>query len=87
MKKFFINFFILKKYFSTHPVYSTLQRGLLGTDSLTNKLTEVLYQHIRSFLPELQKEMNIQIKGKENRMKELGPAMPETDKDRLRFLW
>lgn len=42
-EKVFFFIIIIQKYFSTHPVYSTLPRGLLGTDSLTNKLTEVLY--------------------------------------------
>lgn len=42
-------------YFSKHPVYSTLPTGHCGTLNLTNKLTTVLYKHIRKFLPDLLK--------------------------------
>ena len=46
-----------KLYFSTHPVYSTMQPGVLGTDTLTSKLTKVLFTHIKHNLPEITKEI------------------------------
>lgn len=51
-----------QKYFSTHPVYSTLPSGTLGTDSLTNRLTEILYKHIRKSMPNLIKQITTLIK-------------------------
>jgi vacuolar protein sorting-associated protein 1 len=53
-----------QKFFSTHPVYSTLPSGTLGTDSLTNRLTEILYKHIRKYMPELIKKISGLIKVK-----------------------
>jgi predicted MPP superfamily phosphohydrolase len=60
----FYFFFFVKKFFSTHPVYSTLPSGTLGTDSLTNRLTEILYKHIRKYMPELIKKISGLIKVK-----------------------
>lgn len=76
-----------RKFFSTSPVYSSLPPSLCGTKSLTNKLTDVLYQHIRTCLPEIISEIQKQINDKEARLKELGTGMPEEDKDRMKFLW
>lgn len=42
-----------RKFFATSPIYSSLPPSLLGTKSLTNKLTDVLYTHIRTCLPEI----------------------------------
>lgn len=43
------------KFFSQHPVYSSLPSGSTGTLSLIDKLTSVLYNLIRSSLPSLKK--------------------------------
>lgn len=45
------------KYFATSPIYSSLPSHLLGTKSLTNKLTDVLYFHIRQNLPQIISEI------------------------------
>lgn len=76
-----------RKYFTTSPIYSSLPPSLVGTKSLTNKLTDVLYTHIRTCLPEIISEIQKQINEKETRLKELGPGMPDEDKDRMKFLW
>jgi len=39
------------EYFNKHPVYSTLPPGMVGTKSLTQKLTTVMFHHIKNFLP------------------------------------
>lgn len=44
-------------YFSTHPVYSAIDSKLLGAKTLTNKLTKVLFTHIKHNLPEITKEI------------------------------
>lgn len=64
-----------------------MSQGLLGTKSLTNKLTDVLYSHIRSCLPEIIAEIQRQINEKDSRLKELGPGLPEDDKERMKLLW
>lgn len=50
-----------KNFFANHPVYSTIPGEIFGTLVLTKKLTTILYRRIRSFLPELMKEINNRI--------------------------
>lgn len=76
-----------RKFFLTNPVYSSLPPKFLGTKSLTNKLTDVLYTHIRLCLPEIIAEISKQISEKETRLTELGPGLPEEDNDRMKLLW
>lgn len=40
-----------RAFFSNHKVYSTMDPKYLGTKSLTNKLSQVLFNHIRGILP------------------------------------
>jgi replication fork clamp-binding protein CrfC len=42
-----------KKYFTTSPIYSSLPADLFGTDSLTKKLTNILYNQIKTSMPEI----------------------------------
>lgn len=44
-------------FFSTHPVYSTMPPGYLGCGTLTNKLTRLLFTHIKHSLPEIIREI------------------------------
>ena len=46
------------EFFSKHPVYSSMPATLLGTKSLTQKLTTIMFNHIRVFLPTIIKEIN-----------------------------
>lgn len=46
-----------KEYFTTHPLYRSLSPSHFGMDSLTEKLTKVLFKHIRNFLPEIKNEI------------------------------
>ena len=65
-----------KLYFSTHPVYSTMPQGALGTDVLTTKLTRVMFTHIKHNLPEITKEIKEKAREIEERLKDLGPPLP-----------
>lgn len=76
-----------KKYFASHPIYSTLPSGYVGTDILSSKLTKILFNHIRTFLPEISKEINSKIRDAEDRLKDLGTALPSTTKDKIHLLW
>jgi replication fork clamp-binding protein CrfC len=40
-------------FFIKSPIYSTLPRDLFSTESLTKKLTIILYQQIKSSIPEI----------------------------------
>jgi replication fork clamp-binding protein CrfC len=47
------------KYFSEHPIYSSLPADVVGTTSLVDKLTKVLYTLIRDGMPQLRKVYRI----------------------------
>jgi dynamin 1-like protein len=65
-----------KAYFATHPVYSTMPPGLLGTEVLSQKLTKVMFTHIKHNLPEIAKEIKEKQRDIEDRLKDLGPPLP-----------
>lgn len=76
-----------RKFFASHPVYSTMPPGYTGTDSLTQKLTKVLYSHIRTYLPEIYKEIVAKMHECEDRLKDLGTPLPKDGGEKLHFLW
>ena len=65
-----------KLYFATHTVYSTMPQGLLGTEVLSQKLTKVMFTHIKHNLPEITKEIKDRAKEIEERLRDLGPSLP-----------
>jgi hypothetical protein len=65
-----------KLYFATHPVYSTMPPNMLGTDILTQKLTKVMFTHIKHNLPEITKEIKEKLREVEERLRDLGPPLP-----------
>lgn len=76
-----------RKYFASHSVYSTIGNGYTGTDSLVQKLTNVLYNHIRTYLPEIYKEITARMHECEDRLKDLGTSLPTTVSEKLHLLW
>ena len=76
-----------REYFETHSVYSKLPPGLCGTDALVSKLTKVLYQHIREYLPRIHKEIVVKSKECEERLKGLGNSLPSDNTSKARLLW
>jgi hypothetical protein len=75
------------KYFSEHPVYSSLSADTVGTTALVTKLTTVLYTLIKENMPALRTEI---VKRRElcaRRLKELGPGLPTGEKDKFEFVW
>ncbi len=76
-----------RQFFARHPIYSTMGDGYVGTQTLTNKLTKILYTHIKHNLPDIIKEMNERIQEVSDRLNELGPALPEEQTDKLQMAW
>ena len=74
-------------YFSSHPVYSTLPQEMLGTGSLTKKLTKVLFTHIKNYLPQIVKEINIKRRDVEDELRGLGPPLPSNSTEKMQLLW
>jgi len=46
---------------------------------LTNKLTKILFTHIKHNLPEIMKEIRSKMKECEDDLRDLGPPMPLDD--------
>ena len=76
-----------KLYFATHPVYSTMPQGTLGTEILSQKLTKVMFTHIKHNLPEITKEIREKAKDIEDRLKDLGPPLPSESTEKMHLLW
>ena len=76
-----------KLFFSSHKIYSSLPSESLGTASLTKKLTRVLFTHIKNYLPQIVKEINIKRRDVEERLRELGPPLPKEDTEKMQLLW
>ena len=76
-----------KLYFCTHPIYSTMPPGLLGTDILTTKLTKILFTHIKHNLPEITKEIKEKARDIEDRLRDLGPPLPKEGTEKMHLLW
>jgi dynamin 1-like protein len=76
-----------KRYFASHAVYSTMPEGSLGTAVLTQKLSSVLFTHIRHFLPDILREVNAKLKDTQERLIELGPAAPTDKTQKLQMMW
>lgn len=76
-----------REYFAKHEVYSTMPPGYLGTEVLTQKLTTVLFTHIKSFLPDIIRETMLRVKDCEERLKDLGPSAPSDMRAKLQLLW
>lgn len=65
-------------YFGKHPIYSTLPSEVLGTRSLVDRVSELLYKLIEKSLPKIKNEILERMKkGKEGLMR-LGENFPDT---------
>ncbi|CAK0814491.1 unnamed protein product [Prorocentrum cordatum] len=76
-----------KAWFESHRVYSKLPPGLVGTPVLIDKLTKILFKHIRRFLPEIKKEINEKRRNTELRLEELGGGVPVEEPERYQVMW
>lgn len=74
-------------YFSTHPVYSSMNQQVLGIFNLTTKLTKILFTHIKHSLPDIMKEIRDKIKETEDDLRDLGPPMPSESAEKMQLLW
>ena len=76
-----------KKWFSEHPKYSKLPPGYTGTDCLVQKLTKVLFRHIKNFLPEIKKEILDRKRKVGDRLAELGEGVPVEVPEQVQLMW
>ena len=64
-----------------------MPEGVLGTEKLTNKLTKVLFTHIKHNLPEITKEIKEKQRDIEDKLKDLGPPLPSEGHEKMHLLW
>lgn len=76
-----------KAWFENHRVYNKLPPGLVGTPVLIDKLTQILFKHIRRFLPEIKKEINEKRRSVQDRLDELGEGVPVDTAERVQVMW
>lgn len=76
-----------EEFFAKHPVYSTMSKEYLGTKALTKKLTDILFKHIRNFLPDIIKEINNKAQECNDKLHDLGPPLPKDNKEKIHLLW
>ena len=76
-----------RMYFSSHPIYSTMPPGLFGCDVLTEKLTRILFTHIKHNMPAIIGQIRDKLNENEADIKELGPAMPESQAEKMQLIW
>ena len=76
-----------KDWFDNHRVYSKLPPGMIGTPVLIDKLTQILFKHIRRFLPEIKKEINEKRRSVQDRLDELGEGVPLETAERVQVMW
>lgn len=76
-----------KNYFARHPVYSHLPPGYLGTETLTNKLTTIMYRHIKKHMPSIIAEIDSKIYECERSSKDLGTPLPQEDSEKMLMVW
>ncbi|CAE8643142.1 unnamed protein product, partial [Polarella glacialis] len=76
-----------KAWFESHRVYGKLPPGMVGTPVLIDKLTQILFKHIRRFLPEIKKEINEKRRSVQDRLDELGCGVPLGEGERVQVMW
>lgn len=76
-----------KNYFARHPVYSNMPPGYLGTDTLVNKLSTIMYRHIKKHMPAIIQEIDSKIYECEKSSKELGTPLPDDNREKLLLVW
>jgi hypothetical protein len=76
-----------REWFENHPIYSSLNQSLLGTDVLTQKCTKIMFTHIKSHLPDIMREIKDKMQQINERLKDLGPPMPSLPKEKAHLLY
>ena len=61
--------------------------GHLGCEVLTNKLTRILFTHIKHNLPDITNEIKAKLKETQAELEDLGEPMPTTKGEKLHVVW
>lgn len=74
-------------YFGKHPIYSSLPTEILGTRSLVNRISELLYKMIDQSLPRIKAEILERKKKVKEGLLRLGDNFPETEEKKLELVF
>jgi vacuolar protein sorting-associated protein 1 len=64
-----------------------MEESNFGTDNLSKRLSTLFFRHIRSSLPEINKEITAKVKETEDQLAMLGQPLPIDDVGKLNLLW
>ena len=78
---------IEKEFFQKHPIYSVLPKDCLGAESLTSKLSRIMYVHIRYNLPSIIKEVEEKFKEVKEKLELIGTAPPQNTNEKMQLIW
>lgn len=76
-----------RQFFTKSPIYSTLPPDTFSTQSLTKKLTGILYQQIKSSMPEIFEEIKRKKAESQEQLEKLGPGVASTDGQMVNYAW
>eukprot|EP00656_Telonema_subtile_P016343 TRINITY_DN18622_c0_g1_i2.p1 TRINITY_DN18622_c0_g1~~TRINITY_DN18622_c0_g1_i2.p1 ORF type:complete len:567 (-),score=189.66 TRINITY_DN18622_c0_g1_i2:146-1846(-) len=74
-------------FFRQHQVYSGMPTHVWGTKALVDKVTQVLFGHIKHFLPAISKELDNKLKETLDDFRQLGAPVPEGHEEVTHSLW
>jgi hypothetical protein len=61
--------------------------GFCGCDVLVQKMTRILFTHIKHNMPTMINECKDKMKENEQDLYELGPPLPSTQADKMQLIW
>ena len=65
-----------RQWFAEHRLYSKMPPGKTGVPCLIDKLGKILFRSIKSFLPEIKREIGNRLRDVTKRLSELGEGVP-----------
>ncbi|CAD8208471.1 unnamed protein product [Paramecium octaurelia] len=74
-------------FFAKHPLYSQMPPDIMGTKALIQKLTNILFKHIRASLPQIIREIDQKVQDCEVKLAQLGPGLPRDNKEKMQVIW
>ena len=74
-------------FFGKHPIYSTMPSNLLGTRSLIDRTSSILYNMIQTSMPKIQKEILERKKKAKTELAKMGDEFPETEERKLELVF
>ena len=74
-------------FFGKHPIYSTMPTELLGTRSLIDKTSSILYNMIKTSLPKIQREILERKRKAKEQLDLMGEDFPDTEERKLEMVF